>query len=79
MFSAIQKTTSILFTHKDHDSELEGAIDSFYCSKCQTSHRIHFIGDFRITMIRTIHEHPTTKKIIRYRQARSNEIPSDES
>ena len=82
MFRSIERFTSILFTHKAKDAELEGAIDAFYCEQCRcvhVSHKTHCFGDYRITTIRTTYEHPTTQKLLRYRQTGSDEIPTNES
>ena len=77
MFQPIERFTSILFTHKAKDAELEGAIDAFYCEQCRgvhVKHSTHCFGNYRITTIRTTYEHPTTNKFIRRQQTGGDEI-----
>ena len=68
--------TSILFTHKAKDAELEGAIDAFYSEPTgvRVSHRTRRFGDYRITMIRTTYEHPTTNKLVHRHKDDGGEI-----
>jgi hypothetical protein len=69
MLRPVHQFTSFLFTHKAKDYELEGAIDAFYCETSQgvrVKHTTHSVGNYRITMIRTTYEHPTSKKLLRH-------------
>ena len=82
MFNQVERFTSILFTHKRKDAELEGAIDAFYCEQCRcahVSHKTRCFGNYRITTIRTTYEHPTTKKLLCHGQASGDEVSTDES
>ena len=77
MFQPIERFTSILFTHKAKDAELEGAIDAFYCEQCRDvdiRHSTHCIGNYRITTIRTTYEHPTTNKLIQRHENDGGEV-----
>ena len=77
MFRPIERFTSVLFTHKAKDAELEGAIDAFYCEQCQcvhVSHKTHCFGNYRITTIRTTYEHPTTNKLVQRHENDGGEV-----
>ena len=54
MFRPVQGFNSILFTHKANDNELESAIDAFYYKPgVSVTHRTCWLGNYRITTIRT--------------------------
>ena len=81
MFRPVRRFTSVLFTHKENDEELQGAIDAFFYKPGQYTviNRTHCIGNYRITTIRTTYEHPTTRRLLRRRQVGGDEVPTDES
>lgn len=75
MFRPIERFKSILFTHRVNDDELEGAIDAFYYKPgASVTHKTRRLGDYRITTIRTIYEHPTTNKLVQRHENDGGEV-----
>lgn len=75
MFRPIERFKSVLFTHKENDDELESAIDAFYYKPgVSVEHITRRFGNYRVTTIRTIYEHPPSRKFIQRHKNDGGEI-----